>query len=274
MDQNPAPKSHAADGQYDVAYGNFQTELYQQIRREAFGEDIGQNSWLTVEEQDGFLGWLNLSPGKILLDVACGTGGPGLRTAAITGCCLVGIDAHERAVSTGRLLATQRGLSTFAEFRVADAAERLPFPNDSFDAITCIDAINHLSDRRLVISEWARLLKPGGTLLFTDPTTVTGPLTNTEIAVRSSTGFYLFVPPEYDERVVAQCGLHLFQVQDVTRNMAEVAQRRRAARASRSVALREMEGDLGYDGQQDFLEVSARIAKEGRLSRILYAARK
>jgi hypothetical protein len=31
-------------------YGNFQTELYAQIRHEAFGEDIGQNSWLTSEE--------------------------------------------------------------------------------------------------------------------------------------------------------------------------------------------------------------------------------
>ena len=47
--------------------GNFQTELYEQIRREAFGEDIGQNSWLTANEQDRFLSWLDLSPGKALL---------------------------------------------------------------------------------------------------------------------------------------------------------------------------------------------------------------
>jgi hypothetical protein len=56
-------------------YGNFQTELYAQIRREAFGEDIGQNSWLTSDEQDRFLEWLDLSPEKALLDVACGAGG-------------------------------------------------------------------------------------------------------------------------------------------------------------------------------------------------------
>jgi hypothetical protein len=33
---------------YDANYGNFQSELYAEIRREAFGEDIGQNSWLTA----------------------------------------------------------------------------------------------------------------------------------------------------------------------------------------------------------------------------------
>jgi hypothetical protein len=53
------PASH-----YNANYGNFQTELYAQIRREAFGEDIGQNSWLTSEEQDIFLDWLDLSPEK------------------------------------------------------------------------------------------------------------------------------------------------------------------------------------------------------------------
>ena len=62
-------------GHYNANYGNFQTELYAQIRQEAFGEDIGQNSWLTSEEQDRFLEWLELSPGKTLLDVACGAGG-------------------------------------------------------------------------------------------------------------------------------------------------------------------------------------------------------
>jgi hypothetical protein len=51
-------------GHYNANYGNFQSELYAQIRREAFGEDIGQNSWLTGDEQDRFLEWLDLSLGK------------------------------------------------------------------------------------------------------------------------------------------------------------------------------------------------------------------
>jgi SAM-dependent methyltransferase len=201
-------------GHYDANYGNFQTELYAQIRQEVFGEDIGQNSWLTSDEQDKFLEWLELSPRKTLLDVACGAGGPALRIAATTGCSIVGIDVHEQAVATASSLATQRGLAERAEFRSADATGPLPFSDASFDAITCIDAINHFSDRPCVIAEWARLLKLGGRLLFTDPITLTGPLTNAEAAVRSSAGSYLFVPHGYDERVIAQCGLQLLVCED------------------------------------------------------------
>jgi cyclopropane fatty-acyl-phospholipid synthase-like methyltransferase len=261
-------------GQYNANYGNFQTELYAQIRREAFGEDIGQNSWLTSDEQDRFVEWLDLSRGKTLLDVACGAGGPALRIAAGTGCSVVGIDVHQDAVTTANSLAAQRGLAERAGFRATDATGPLPFSDASFDAITCIDAINHFSDRPRVIAEWARLLKPGGRLLFTDPITLTGPLTNAEVAVRSSTGVYLFVPHGYDESVIKQCGLQLLACENVTANMAKVAEARHAARASRGAALREIEGDQAYDGQQEFLAVAARVAREGRLSRFVYVSKR
>jgi SAM-dependent methyltransferase len=263
-----------AMGHYDANYGNFQTALYAEIRREAFGADIGQSSWLAADEQDRFLGSLNLSPGKSLLDVACGSGGPALRIAARTGCSIVGIDVHEEAISTAKSLAAQHELTGLADLRVVDAAGPLPFPDACFDAITCIDAINHLPDRRSVISEWARLLKRGGRLLFTDPITVTGPLTNAEIAVRSSIGFFLFVPNDYDQRIIEDCGLRLLASENVTANMAEIAERRGAARAKRSAALREIEGDQTYEAQQQFFEVAARVAREGRLSRFVYVSEK
>jgi len=96
--------------QYDANYENFQTSLYEEIRREAFGEDIRQNSWLTVDEQDRFLGWLGLAAEKALLDVACGAGGPALRMAAVTSCTVTGVDVHEKAISAARSLTSQRGL--------------------------------------------------------------------------------------------------------------------------------------------------------------------
>src|SRR5260370_6968295 len=136
--------------QYDAAYGNFQTSLYEEIRREAFGEDIGQNSWLTAGEQDKFLSWLGLAAGKTLLDVACGAGGPALRIAALTGCTIAGVDVHEKAISTARSLASQRGLESRAKFRVVDADKQLPFPQSTFDPTPSINAITHLTDRHLV----------------------------------------------------------------------------------------------------------------------------
>ncbi len=268
------PQTKMIAGQYDANYGNFQTGLYAEIRCEAFGEDLGQNSWLTADEQDKFLGWLGLAAGKTLLDVACGAGGPALRIAALTGCTVTGVDAHEQAISTACSLASQRSLSSRAMFRVVDAGKQLPFADASFDAIICIDAINHLPERPRVLADWARLLNPRGRLLFTDPTVVTGPLTNAELAVRSSSGFYLFVPLGYDERIIAQCGLQLVASEDRTSNMAEIAERRKNARESRSSALRHIEGDAVYQSQQEFFSVAAGLARDARLSRFMLVAEK
>jgi len=134
----------AASRHYDANYGNFQTDLYAQIRRDAFGEDIGQSSWLTADEQDKFLGWLNLSSGQTLLDIACESGGPVLRIAERTGCSVVGVDVHEQAITTVKSLAAQRSLSERAKFQAADALRHCPFPTPastqspaSTPSITC-----------------------------------------------------------------------------------------------------------------------------------------
>jgi ubiquinone/menaquinone biosynthesis C-methylase UbiE len=274
VDSARKSKEHAGGTYYDANYGNFQTELYAEIRREAFGEDLGQNSWMTASEQDMFLEWLDLSPGKKLLDVGCGSGGPALRIATKTGCSLIGIDLHEQAISTAKSLAAQRKLNNGAEFRVVNASEPLPFPDMHFDAITCVDAINHIPNRPSVLAQWARLLKPGGRLLFTDPVTVTGPLTNEELATRSSVGFLLFVPEGYDKEAIAQSGLRLLVNKNLTTNMAEVAGKRRAAREKRRVAVRQVEGDQAFAAQQNLLAMVARLAHEARLSRFVYVSEK
>ena len=43
---------------FDSTYGHFTEDVLATIRRETFGQDIGQNSWLTVEEYDRFISWL------------------------------------------------------------------------------------------------------------------------------------------------------------------------------------------------------------------------
>lgn len=139
--------------QYDAVYGRFKDELYAQIRMETFGEDIGQNSWLIAEEQKMFCGWLALGPQSHLLEVASGSGGPALFTAVMTGCRVTGVDIHEAGVTAGNAAATERGLADRVRFLCADARNRLPFVNAAFDAVICIDAINHLYEREAVLRE-------------------------------------------------------------------------------------------------------------------------
>ncbi len=43
---------------FDRTYSNFAATIIEQVRRETFGEDIGQNSWLTADEYLRFFKWL------------------------------------------------------------------------------------------------------------------------------------------------------------------------------------------------------------------------
>ena len=259
---------------YDAQYGRFSSELYASIRREAFGEDIGQNSWLTSDEHDLFIEWMSLTNESRLLDVACGSGHTTLRIASRTGCTVQGVDIHENAIEEARGAAQERGFASRAAFEVHDASKPLPFGDGTFDALICIDAINHLPNRPAILVEWARVLKPGGVLVFTDPIVVSGPLTATEIAIRSSIGFFLFVPPGTDERLLDDAGFDVSDVLDRTENMADTARRRLIARQGHETDLRQIEGDETFEGQQRFLDVAARLAEERRLSRLAFRATK
>jgi SAM-dependent methyltransferase len=259
---------------YGASYRNFASALYAEIRGEAFGEDIGQTGWLTAEEQDRFIAWLGLSPGSRLLDVACGSGGPTLRIAQRIGCRVSGVDVHREGTASAKAGAQEVGLEERTHFLQAHAAERLPLADGSFDALMCIDAINHLPDRSRVLEDWRRVLKPGGRLLFTDPIVLTGTVTNREIAVRASIGLFVFVPAGLDEALLGQAGFEVERAEDRTRNMAENAAGWGHARSRREADLRAIEGDEAFEGQQRFLETAARLAGERRLSRIAVLARR
>lgn len=108
--------------------------------------------------------------------------------------------------------------------------------------------------------------------MFTDPIVVTGPLTGEEIAARSSIGFFLFVPAGLDERLLTAAGFGLVHEQDRTENMARVALAWRAARERRREDLQRVEGMGSFHDQQRFLDVTASLATEKRLSRLAFRA--
>lgn len=257
---------------YGATYGEFASQLYTEIRHEAFGQDIGQTGWLTSDEQDLFISWLLLREESTLLDVACGSGGPTLRIARETGCAVTGMDLHEQGVAAARDQAQAQGLEHRASFHQGDASQPMDFEDASFDGLICVDAINHLPDRESVLREWRRVLKPGGRLIFTDPITITGPINDEEMRIRSSIGFFLFVPLGVNERLLKKVGFAVGEVVDRTENMARMARCWFDARAARADDLRGIEGEETFQGQQTFFEVAAKLAEERRLSRFAFAA--
>ena len=115
--------------------------------------------------------------------------------ARTTGAQVIGVDVNAHGIAAGNAMAHEQRLDGQAHFQQVDASGALPFADAQFDALVCIDAINHLPGRLSVLREWRRVVKSDGLILFTDPITVTGLLSNEEIAIRSSIRHFLFISP-------------------------------------------------------------------------------
>jgi SAM-dependent methyltransferase len=259
---------------FDSTYQHFTTRVLKEIRKDTFGHDIGQNSWITADEFDRFLSWLGVAAGDHILEVASGSGGPALHAARTLGCRVTGIDANASAVSTASALAEASADSHGVRFLEADATAVLPFDADCYDGLVCIDSMNHFPERGAVFKEWHRVLRTGRRAVFTDPVVVTGPVTNEELALRSSIGLFLFVPPGTTESLLEQAGFKLSRREDVSAGAAAVARRWHDARQARREALLGIEGEERFTGLQRFFDSVARLTGERRLSRVVYVAEK
>lgn len=108
-------------------------------------------------------------PDWVVLDVATGAGHTAFVFAPHVAR-VVATDLTAEMLAKTAELAAQRGLSNI-ETRPADA-EALPFDEASFDLVTCRIAFHHFPNPRQALAEFARVLKPGGVLGFTDNITV------------------------------------------------------------------------------------------------------
>lgn len=255
---------------YDSAYGNFETEVLERVRKKTYGEDFGQSSWTTTDEYRGWAEWLELGEGSHLLEVGSGSGGPAIFMSKLTGCRITGIDINENGVANGREEAVKQDVGERVTFQKVDADSRLPFADRSFDAVMSVDAANHFPHRQEVLKEWFRVLKPGGKALFTDPVVVTGLVTADELAARSSIGMFVFAPPGVNEELIRRAGFELVAADDVTDNAVLISGNWHDAREDDREALIRIEGEERFVGLQRFLATVHSLTSERRLSRIAY----
>ncbi len=259
---------------FDSTYSNFDADVLARIRQKTFGEDFGQNSWTTAAEYRRWATWLDLDEDSHVLEVASGSGGPAIFLSEHTGSRVTGIDINAHGVKPATLRAEAHSVAGRVAFKKVDADVVLPFADGVFDAVVCVDSANHFSDRPGVLKEWFRILKPGGKALFTDPVVVTGLVSNEEIAVRSSVGYFLFAPPGVNEHLIEEAGFALVRRDDVTDNASTVSKRWHDARVEDRDALIRIEGKERYVNLQEFFSVVHRLTSERRLSRFVYLIQK
>ncbi|MGH9278791.1 MAG: class I SAM-dependent methyltransferase, partial [Acidimicrobiales bacterium] len=110
---------------------------------------------------------LGLKAGQRVLDVASGLGTTAFLLASEFGAEVDGVDLGEQSVANANAKAADLGVTDSVRFHVGDA-ERLPFPDASFDAVVSECAFCTFPDKPTAAAEMARVLKPGGQVGITD----------------------------------------------------------------------------------------------------------
>jgi sarcosine/dimethylglycine N-methyltransferase len=102
-----------------------------------------------------------IGAGMKVLDIGCGIGGAARCLAAECGCSVTGIDLTQEFIDVARELTARCELSEHIEFFKADALD-MPFEKNTFDHAWCHNVTMNIQDKARLISEIARVLKPGG----------------------------------------------------------------------------------------------------------------
>ncbi len=101
--------------------------------------------------------------GKTVLDVGCG-GGILAEAMAQRGAEVTGIDMGEANLNIAKLHALESAVQVkYQHISVEELAAQAP---ESFDVVTCLEMLEHVPDPASIIAACARLVKPGGKLVF------------------------------------------------------------------------------------------------------------
>jgi ubiquinone/menaquinone biosynthesis C-methylase UbiE len=157
---------------YDAVYAAIsESATFSRIwQRHVLGDDYPMDfahiSFLTLIELQEMRQRLALRQGAALVDLACGAGGPGLSIAKVMDATLVGVDPSAIGLTHARARADSVGMATNARFTQGTFA-MTGLADGAADGAISVDALQYAPDKRAGLKEAARILRPGGRLVFT-----------------------------------------------------------------------------------------------------------
>ena len=143
---------------HGVALEGLTEDILQNHDQDHFG-GVGANDILAAQA--------GIASHHVVLDVCSGMGGPARYLAQRIGCRVVGLDFTESRHLGAQRLTKLVGLDRLVSFRHGNALA-MPFDDASFDVVIGQEAWCHVPDKPTLIAECARVVKPGGTIAFTD----------------------------------------------------------------------------------------------------------
>jgi sarcosine/dimethylglycine N-methyltransferase len=129
-------------------------------------DDIATASRRTVERMAVVAGPLDRN--TRVLDIGSGFGGAARYLAKTFGCRITCLNLSEKENARNRAMNQAQGLEHLISV-IDGSFEAIPAADGSFDLVWSQDAILHSGDRGRVVGEVARVLRPGGRFVFTDP---------------------------------------------------------------------------------------------------------
>lgn len=139
-------------------------EIYDDVAGQWWSDEI---RWVRTLKNmvPGRLKWFDQQidwQGKEVLDLGC-AGGFMAEALDDRGAWVTGIDPAAEAIAAARAHARQEGRTIAYDVGVG---EDMPYEDARFDAVVCVDVLEHVSDLDQVVREVARVLRPGGLFLF------------------------------------------------------------------------------------------------------------
>ncbi|WP_439522463.1 bifunctional 2-polyprenyl-6-hydroxyphenol methylase/3-demethylubiquinol 3-O-methyltransferase UbiG [Marivita sp.] len=139
-------------------------EIYDDVAAHWWSDDI---RWIRTLKNmvPGRLKWFDTHidwQGKDVLDLGC-AGGFMAEALDDRGARVTGIDPAKDAIAAASAHAQDAGRDIRYDVGLGEA---LPYADASFDAVVCVDVLEHVQSLPRVISETARVLRPGGLFLF------------------------------------------------------------------------------------------------------------
>jgi SAM-dependent methyltransferase len=145
-------------------------ELFNRLwRTNAYGGDFplefAHIGFLTLREGRRMLELLKVGTDDVLIDLACGAGGPGLWAAQQSGASLLGIDPSSAGLATAQARAQKVGMAKRARFAPGTFGQT-GLGDGVGDAAMSVEAFQYAPDKRAALRELFRILRPGGRLVF------------------------------------------------------------------------------------------------------------
>jgi cyclopropane fatty-acyl-phospholipid synthase-like methyltransferase len=157
-----------------------------------------------------------IGAGERFVDLGCGVGQPAVKLAKAKGCSVDGITISQFQQENATARARAEGLADRLRFIHGTALE-VPCEDQTYDGGWFFESIFHMGHRE-ALSEAARVLKPGATLVLTDlpvlPSTTEEFMAFVRQHIHSG-----FVAKEDYPRLMADAGLELLQIDDITANV-------------------------------------------------------